>query len=254
MHLPDALVRGRPLKPLPLTPAPNHLPLTPRNPNPNPALPRYEAVPVLARVCKRWRAVANDPSWKPAVVAYAWGSARVTGVGRAAARPALLPLSLGVQLRSNASPSPTTHPNPIPTTHPHPNPATHPNPNPNPKPKPVLNPNQGVQLRSLCCAHEATFALTVDGDVYHWGVAWLRTPGQVASPLPGNFDCPRPQRVPELSDISQVACTPPGYYHARSGGQGYACAAVTRRGGLYTWGISGYGQLLHDETTVARPR
>ena len=47
-------------------------------------------MPVLARVCKRWRAVANDPSWKPAVVAYGWGAARVAGVGRAAARPALL--------------------------------------------------------------------------------------------------------------------------------------------------------------------
>ena len=68
--------------------------------NPNPTLTptltltltltRYEAVPVLARVCKRWRAVANDPSWKPAVVAYGWGAARVAGVGRAAARPALL--------------------------------------------------------------------------------------------------------------------------------------------------------------------
>ena len=55
---------------------------------------------MLALVCKRWRAVANDPSWKPAVVAYGWGAARVAGVGRAAARPALLPLSLGVQLRS----------------------------------------------------------------------------------------------------------------------------------------------------------
>ena len=55
-----------------------------------PSLTRYEAVPVLARVCKRWRAVANDPSWKPEVVAYGWGAARVTGHGRAAARPALL--------------------------------------------------------------------------------------------------------------------------------------------------------------------
>ena len=55
---------------------------------------------MLARVCKRWRAVASDPSWKPAVVAYGWGAARVAGVGCAAAVPTLLPLSLGVQLRS----------------------------------------------------------------------------------------------------------------------------------------------------------
>ena len=90
--------------------------------------------------------------------------------------------------------------------------------------------------------------------MYHWGAAWLRLPNEIASPLPGNFDslltthysllttyyllwlclplgnfdCPRPQRVAELNDVAQIACTPPGYYHARAGGQGYACAAVTR--------------------------
>ena len=75
-------------------------------------------------------------------------------------------------------------------SNPNPNPNPNPSSNPNPNPNPIPNPNQarpallplslGVQLRSLCCAHEATFALTVDGDVYHWGVAWLGT----ADPIP----------------------------------------------------------------------
>ena len=108
-----------------------------------------------------------------------------------------------------------------------------------------------MQLRSLSCTHEATFALTVEGDVYHWGAAWAKAPHATA---PGNVDCARPQRVPELSDVAQLACTPPGYYHARAAGQGYSCSAVTRRGELYTWGLNGLLQLLHDEQKVLRPR
>lgn len=48
----------------------------------------------VARVCKRWRSVAKDPSWMPELVAYAWGPRNVTGISVDCPRPALLQLSI----------------------------------------------------------------------------------------------------------------------------------------------------------------
>lgn len=48
----------------------------------------------LARVSKLWRGVANDPSWKPDLIAYAWGAADVTGLSHACATPKMLVLSM----------------------------------------------------------------------------------------------------------------------------------------------------------------
>ena len=51
--------------------------------------------------------------------------------------------------------------------------------------------------------------------------------------------------MPEVADIRSVACTPSGYYHGRARALGFACAAVSRTGALYTWGNNVFGQLLH---------
>ena len=58
-------------------------------------LPFYE-LGRLSLVCKRWHSAASDPSWKPELVAYAWGAADVNGLGQAGhcPKPTLLPFSL----------------------------------------------------------------------------------------------------------------------------------------------------------------
>jgi len=54
----------------------------------------------LALVCKRWRSVATDPSWKPDVVVYAWGSPDVSGIAGGSSVPRLLPFSRMHEVRS----------------------------------------------------------------------------------------------------------------------------------------------------------
>ncbi|KAJ1447941.1 hypothetical protein M885DRAFT_541007 [Pelagophyceae sp. CCMP2097] len=56
----------------------------------------------LALVCRRWRATAADPAWKPEVVVYAWGDADVTGLAEKCGRPRLLDWSLRVPIVSLA--------------------------------------------------------------------------------------------------------------------------------------------------------
>ena len=185
-----------------------------------------QMVGTLARVCKRWRSVASDPSWMPELLAYAWGGEQFSGLAADCARPTLLPFS------------------------------------------------HQMRVRQLVCADNATFALTVEGDVYHWGASWM---GEV---VPNQSE---PARLPELSDVSCVACTPSGverppthpplftgvktiplhthhhhhlpfstgYFHGRAGIPGYSCAAVARDGRLYTWGRNEARQLLHTEQAHA---
>jgi len=156
----------------------------------------------LARVCQRWNSAVNEPSWKPELVAYAWGMRQFTGLQKDATRPALLELSVT------------------------------------------------QQIVRITCSSEATFALTTSGQVWFWGKSWL--PGQEEAP-----QCPLPTKMDELKDIVAVSCTPAGYFHGHveTQRQGYTCAAVTRRGQLYTWGNNSAGQLLHRAAEgVPRPR
>lgn len=152
---------------------------------------------VIARVCKRWRNVAADPSWKPELVAYAWGDADVTGLSVHCPKPTLLEFSLS------------------------------------------------KQIMRIACTDDATFALTEAGTVWFWGSSWL----------PGVEDTHQePTQLEELSDVVSVTATPPGYFHGRGARGGYSCAAVTRRGDLYTWGVNSAGQLFHGGANVRRPR
>jgi len=151
---------------------------------------------VVSRVSKRWRNVASDPSWKPELVAYAWGSSAVNGLSVDCAKPTLLEFSLS------------------------------------------------SQIMQISCSDTATFALTEAGTVWFWGQSWL--PDMVD-------DSPEPSRLEELSDVVSVSVTPPGYFHGRGHLAGYSCAAVTRRGDLFTWGNNRSGALLNQEAHVARP-
>eukprot|EP00927_Polykrikos_kofoidii_P057530 TRINITY_DN5166_c0_g3_i1.p1 TRINITY_DN5166_c0_g3~~TRINITY_DN5166_c0_g3_i1.p1 ORF type:complete len:1629 (-),score=297.62 TRINITY_DN5166_c0_g3_i1:33-4919(-) len=54
----------------------------------------FETLGTLACVSKSWRSVVTDPSWKPDLVAYAWGAADVTGFEEACPKPTLLHFSL----------------------------------------------------------------------------------------------------------------------------------------------------------------
>jgi len=149
----------------------------------------------IARVCKRWRAVAADPSWKPELIVYAWGEAAVTGISKACPRPTLLEFSLA---------------------------------------RPIVQ---------ITCANSTTFALTESGEVWFWGRSWLTS-------LPSSS---APTRIEELSDIVSVSCTPAGYFHGSKQVRGFGCAAITRSGGLYTWGWH-LGHLLHRDREVEEPR
>jgi len=151
----------------------------------------------IARVSKRWHNVAADPSWKPELVAYAWGDADVTGLSVHCPKPTLLEFSLS------------------------------------------------KQIMRIACTDDATFALTEAGTVWFWGSSWL----------PGVEDTQQePTQLDELSDVVSVSATPPGYFHGRGARRGYSCAAVTRRGDLYTWGVNSTGNLFHGGTSVRRPR
>lgn len=161
-----------------------------------PLLP-FHGLGVLACVCKRWRSAAEDPSWKPDLIAYAWGARDVNGLAADCPRPTLLDFSLA------------------------------------------------RNVVRIACADAATFALTDIGDVWFWGRSWLVD--QVE-------DSPEPTRLRELRDVVSVAACPPGYFHMRTYLRGYSCAATTRDGALFTWGLNTCGQLLHHDRHVVRPR
>ena len=113
-------------------------------------------------------------------------------------------------------------------------------------PKPSLLPfSVHRQVRSLTCSDAATFALTVEGQVWWWGHHWLGD--ESAAPVAA------PQEIDELRDVSHVHTTPSGYFHQRGDMQGYSCAAITRAGELYTWGRNDARQLLHPARRVDRP-
>ena len=119
---------------------------------------------------------------------------------------------------------------------------------PRPTPLPFAMERPVIQV---CCADASTLALTADGLVWHWGNAWLASLGRADEPT----------QLPELRDVGAIACTVPGYYHGRRMAAGFHCAAVTRRGALYTWGLNDRRQLLVDHgvtdefgaLAVARP-
>lgn len=48
----------------------------------------------LALVCKRWRGVANDPSWQPDLLVFAWGAEECCGLSAPTPRPTPLPFSV----------------------------------------------------------------------------------------------------------------------------------------------------------------
>ena len=150
----------------------------------------------VSLVCKRWNSAAADPSWKPELVAYAWGVAESNGLGVACARPALLEFSLA---------------------------------------QPIWK---------LVCADEATLALTLSGEVFHWGKSWLAS-------LPVS---PQPRQIEQLRDITTIACSPSGYYHGRGSRAGFGCAAVDSKGALFTWGLNSRGQLLHRTAELEVPQ
>jgi len=60
----------------------------------------FSMLRTLALVCKRWRAVATDPSWKPDVLVYAWGAEECSGLLSKATKPTLLPFSIDHEVRS----------------------------------------------------------------------------------------------------------------------------------------------------------
>ena len=106
-------------------------------------------------------------------------------------------------------------------------------------PRPALLPfSLTHQLVSIACTDAATFALTVDGRVFHWGRRWS----------PRARDSAAPAVIDELADVAQISASPAGYYHGRSRMVGYSCAALCRDGALYTWGSNRGGQLLHRAT------
>mmetsp|Transcript_39584 Transcript_39584/g.93243 ORF Transcript_39584/g.93243 Transcript_39584/m.93243 type:complete len:1576 (-) Transcript_39584:125-4852(-) len=156
----------------------------------------------LARVCKRWHSAARDPSWKPELIAYAWGSHQCTGLEKDAKVPTLLGFSID------------------------------------------------KQIVRIICSSQASFALTAVGQVWFWGHSWL--PGHTEAP-----DCEAPTLLEEMQDIVAMSCSPAGYFHGhrRAREAGLTCAAVGRKGQLYTWGNNAAGQLLHQRSSsVARPR
>lgn len=166
----------------------------------------FRELPTFARVSKLWRSVVNDPSWKPELVAFAWGAANVSGLKVSCPKPTLLEFSMA------------------------------------------------KRIVKLVCSDLSTFALTEDGDVWFWGRSWLPQNDEMnREDCP---DCPQPTKLPELKDVVSLATAPAGYFHgrARRNGFGYACAAVTRQGALYTWGNNSCQQLLHGDRVVTRPR
>lgn len=75
-------------------------------------------------------------------------------------------------------------------------------------PTPTLLPfSQTHSVWRIVCADQATFAVTVDGSVWHWGMMWDSNREEDAVRVP--------TRIEELRDVQAVACTPPGYYHGR---------------------------------------
>ncbi|KAJ8610680.1 hypothetical protein CTAYLR_005662 [Chrysophaeum taylorii] len=91
------------------------------------------------------------------------------------------------------------------------------------------------EVLQLACANHATLALVASGGVYHWGESW------------GRETVSEPTRIEGLSDVVEISCTPPGYFHQRRNLEGFSCAAVDRRGGLYQWGSNLARQLLADD-------
>ena len=100
-------------------------------------------------------------------------------------------------------------------------------------------------VRTVCCADEATFAVTLEGHLYHWGRSWHPAINENGAVDAWRADVARPTRVQGVDDVVCVACAPSGYYHGRARAVGYSCAAVAGDGALYTWGNNFYGQLLH---------
>lgn len=100
------------------------------------------------------------------------------------------------------------------------------------------------QVWKLVCADAATLALTLDGEVYHWGHSWLEQDDGGWPPTTN------PEKISELKDVTAIACTPSGYYHERARRHGYSCAAITSNGALFTWGRNDCGQLLHTVSIV----
>jgi len=62
-----------------------------------PMLP-FRELGAFSRVCKRWRNIAFDPSWKPNLVAYAWGDSDVTGLSMRCTHPTFLDFALSKQI------------------------------------------------------------------------------------------------------------------------------------------------------------
>eukprot|EP00750_Incisomonas_marina_P029011 INCI7023.7.p1 GENE.INCI7023.7~~INCI7023.7.p1 ORF type:complete len:1090 (+),score=157.85 INCI7023.7:1929-5198(+) len=117
-------------------------------------------------------------------------------------------------------------------------------------PSPTLLPfSQTHSVWRIVCADQATFAVTVDGSVWHWGMMWDSNREEDAVRVP--------TRIKELRDVQAIACTPPGYYHGRIRSRGFNCAAITRSGDLFTWGGANYfNQLLQPSPhsySVERP-
>jgi len=155
----------------------------------------FQSLGTLARVCKRWRGIASDPSWKPEVVAYAWGERGRTGLEKACQHPTLLELSIS------------------------------------------------KKILKVHCGDASTFLVTQSGEVWFWGASWDQDDAFLASPTP--------KLIPELTDIVTVTTSPPGYHHGRSYMRGYPCAALTRKGALYTWGTD-RGRCLLNSNPAAR--
>eukprot|EP01044_Picomonas_judraskeda_P002987 COSAG03_NODE_231_length_10288_cov_49.012170_5_plen_488_part_00 len=158
----------------------------------------FEELAAASLCCRRWHAVASDPSWQQELIVYAWGAPEVSGLTAEAAEPRLLDFGMK------------------------------------------------EQVLSVTCADEATLALTTGGDVFHFGKSW--------SP-----ECPAesvPVRLTELRDVTQVSCSPAGYFHGRGDttyGR-YSCAALTSTGELFTWGRNMAGQCLQGgQELVLRP-
>ena len=67
----------------------------------------FTSLLTLSLVCKRWNSAASDPSWKPELVACAWGEANVSGLGVSRKRPTILDFSFSHQIWKLVRPYPT---------------------------------------------------------------------------------------------------------------------------------------------------
>jgi len=95
----------------------------------------------------------------------------------------------------------------------------------------------GTPVRAVCAGREHALAVTFDGELWAWG---NNDHGQLGTG--DHRDAVLPQR---LEDVAGAAGRVARFHGVAAGD--FHCAAVTRRGELFTWGYGAHGQLGHGD-------